>query len=72
VEFLRDPKEAEYRRPIKVELSELRSFAVTPKSAQREVIFFHSDGTILNTFVFERGSPENFITALERLVSIKK
>lgn len=69
VEFLPDPKTAEYRRPIRVELAELRSYMLVGKN---ELIFIHSDGTTLNPFVFERCPPDNFVSALERCVGITK
>lgn len=69
VEFIPDPRMAEYLRPIKVELAELRSYMMVGKN---ELIFIHSDGTTLNPFVFERSPPDNFIAALERCIGITK
>jgi len=72
--FIPDPRYAEFRRPVKFELLELKSFFVTPKSKfpQQEVIFILSDGSTMNPFIFQHGSPSNLIGALERWISISK
>ena len=67
-----DPRSADYRRPIKIELVEIRSFLIPSKSHERELIFILSDGTTQNPFIFERGTTENLVGALHRHVTIKK
>lgn len=72
VEIKPDSSSKEFMRPIKIELPEIRSFIVPPKANPREIIFILSDGTTLNPFIFERGSPENLVIALERSLRITK
>ena len=73
VKFVPDPRNlSEYRRPIKIEIAEIRSLLIPSKSQGRELIFILCDGTTQNAFIFERGSPENLISAMERSVCIKR
>ncbi|CAL8088442.1 unnamed protein product [Orchesella dallaii] len=72
VEIKPETSSKEFLRPIKIELPEIRSFIVPPKAVPREIIFILSDGTTLNPFIFERGSPENLVIALERSLRITK
>ncbi len=61
VEFISDPRQQEYLRPIKIELAELRSYMMVGKN---EIIFIQNDGSTLNPFIFERSSTDNFTSAL--------
>lgn len=62
----------EYKRPVKLELNEIRSILIPSKSKGKELIFILHDGTSHNPFIFERGSVENFIDAMERYVCVKR
>ena len=59
---------------VKLDLTEIRSIVVTPSKhgEPEELVLYLTDGSLQNPFVFERGSPNNIISALHRYVVLEQ